>query len=284
VEFEKVGWGRWDARVRGGQGQGHVGTGGERGVLGSLREEEQGATLSVSPPASVPDSYAVSSCCNGNGGLQIPRLGAAARPGRRRDLYSAAGGSWGASSRGAPADFLDDDPEEERERSHSHSRDMDMDMGMPEHEADKMSLDGYDDDDDDDDDCASSVPEHAPSPVRLDDPADATDEEDWAAIGAAALRAGVVPGTGGLRSRCSKAWARRPSATLARSAPGRAGVGVAYRPRYQQRSVSRASGVGGMGVASVVHTSGSFGVGGGNGLRDEQEREAVEALMRMGSM
>lgn len=253
VEFEKVGWGRWDARLRG-QPPREARQPAFHGVLGSLQEE---AALSISPPASVPDSYAMSS----TGALQIPRLG---RPGRRRDVYSA--GSW-ASSR----------PD--------HDEDADEDMSMAEHEADKMSLDGRDDGSSSP--SSASAPDEAP--VRLDDPDDATDEEDWAAIGAAALRAAVLPGTGGLRSRSSKAWLRssgpRPSA-LARSAPGRPAANPPHRPRpHRHAPVAHASTPASLGSFGVVGGGGGGGGGArGIGPHDSQEREAVEALMRMGSM
>jgi hypothetical protein len=62
------------------------------------------------------------------------------------------------------------------------------------HEADKMSLDGDGDGDNDDPDYASSSPAPDDDPAFDDDLAsDATDEEDWAGIGAQALRARSLP-------------------------------------------------------------------------------------------
>ena len=135
VEFEKVGWGRWDA-VRQGQ---------------APRDR---ARIDLSP---------------------VSTRGALPIPGQR----SAPEGSWGglASSHADSAFF-------------SHSEDVDYgeneDVIM--HEADKMSLSdvdaGY---------ASSTFP---PDDAALDDIAsDATDEEDWAGIGAKALRARSLPQT-----------------------------------------------------------------------------------------
>ncbi|KAF2139685.1 uncharacterized protein K452DRAFT_195148, partial [Aplosporella prunicola CBS 121167] len=153
VAFEKVGWGRWDAYV-----------------VGQPRPERMAEVMrqaAFSPPASVPESYAMSH----HGGLQIPRVGAMARS-HRDGMYT---GSWAASS----------------PLSSSHAeRDYDMDMHMAEHEADKMSLDG------DNDDVAYDSPAppdaYDDDDVELDDEDDATDEEDWAGIGAESLRKGSM--------------------------------------------------------------------------------------------
>src|SRR5690606_7861509 len=62
----------------------------------------------------------------------------------------------------------------------------DHEVTMAENEADKMSLDG----------SASASCSEAPDDdmaTRDDDPEDLTDDEDWAAIGAAALRADSYP-------------------------------------------------------------------------------------------
>lgn len=101
VEFEKVGWGRWDARVKGQPPR--EGRNIESGA-------QQAGQLGLSPPASMPDSYALSHAS----ALQI----ASSR--RTRDLHS--GGSWGQES------IID-------------SREEDMD-DVAENYADKMSLDG----------------------------------------------------------------------------------------------------------------------------------------------
>lgn len=80
---------------------------------------------------------------------------------------------------------------------------LDMDMDVPEMEADKMSLDG-------------SVEEDDSSSMNDD-----TDEDDWAAVGPAALRKASLPTPGAprlnynalsiQRSRPSRSWSRRPS-------------------------------------------------------------------------
>ncbi|KIW01219.1 uncharacterized protein PV09_07263 [Verruconis gallopava] len=108
VLFEKVGWGRWDARVRG-----------QPPREGQVPSSGMDSQLAVSPPSSVVGSYAASNA----GGLQIP---APQNRVDRRDIYS--GTSWTGDSI-------------------ISSRDEEMDdMNMAEHEADKMSLDGREDD------------------------------------------------------------------------------------------------------------------------------------------
>lgn len=107
VIFEKVGWGRWDARIRGQPPR-------EGQVPSSGMQDRH-----LSPPASLSGSYAMSNA----GGLQIPQP---RYHGNRPDMHS--GASWTGNST-------------------ISSRDEDMeDMNMAEHEADKMSLDGRDED------------------------------------------------------------------------------------------------------------------------------------------
>lgn len=214
VEFEKVGWGRWDARIKG-------------------QPPRQG--VNPSPPASVPSSYY-------QGGLQIRNN--EAWPSNRTDLQS------GTSMAGDSAVF-----------SHSEMDYGDRgDVTMLEYEADKMSLDG----EDDNAYCSSS---EAPDDPALDEDlgdGDVTDEEDWAQIGAAALRARSFPNAsgGGRTYNTATVQSKRRnhrgggpvSSTLAKSMP----------------------------ATNPVHNIGfSFpdGVGG-----DLQERAAVEALLRLGSM
>ena len=132
------------------------------------------------------------------------------------------------------------------------SHDDDMDITMMENEADKMSLDG-------DSSCSSS---EAPPDDEImdDDPEDVTDDEDWAAVGAAALRAASAsgPGRNFLASRVYTEGAHRgggPSlSTLAKSMP--------MRPS-QPNNIDLSA----FGMAS-----------------DSQEREAIEALLRLGSV
>ncbi|KAL4881322.1 putative Sin3 binding protein-domain-containing protein [Aspergillus karnatakaensis] len=195
VLYEKVGWGRWDARRHG-------------------EPSRDAHRHEMSPPSSLSDSF-------GQRGMQIPR----------RDSLHPYGSSVTANS----AIF-------------SYTE---MEFGgredMLEHEADKMSLDGMDRDY-----CSSSP---APDDEIQDEDwgeEDVTDEEDWAQIGAAELRARSMNNGGGFPN------GRHPpqlhgggpaSSSLAKSAPR--GVPI------QQLGFS---------------------------LPNSQEQAAVEALLRLGSM
>ncbi|KAH8692874.1 putative Sin3 binding protein-domain-containing protein [Talaromyces proteolyticus] len=199
VIFEKIGWGRWDARRRG------------------QPPRDRQAFASTSPPSSITNSY---------GGVQIPQHSTwrnAARP------------TYGTSMADSAV--------------FSHS---DLDYG--DHEADKMSLDG-----DSRDYCSSSDMPEDVIPDDEWDEGDVTDEEDWAGIGADALRARSLNGGGIVNTHYSvHARAQRhpggpAPATLAKSTPG----GVPF----QQLGFSIPDGVGG-----------------------DQERAAIEALLRLGSM
>jgi len=123
---------------------------------------------------------------------------------------------------------------------------------MMDHEADKMSLDGSGSA------SCSEAPDDDDDMLMNDDPEDMTDEEDWAAVGAAALRAssyqpqqnrqfpfGSVYSPGGLRS-CSAA------------------VGMARPPQLGNNFGFSASALG--------------------APTNAQEREAVEALLSLGSV
>ena len=211
VEFEKVGWGRWDARQR-----------------GQPPRDRQRTNLS---PA-----YS-------RAGVPIP--------GHRNTSHGS-------------SDKLGTSHADSAVFSHSE-----MDYGDNEdvvmHEADKMSLD------EDDFGYASSSP--APDDPNLDDDvaSDVTDEEDWASIGAEALRARSLPKSAAPLPRhlyqpvpipiYSKASARSRSRgrgtppTFARS------TSKPSIPVYNSTSVKLPSGVGGT-----------------------QEREAVEALLSLGAM
>ncbi|CAL5867331.1 uncharacterized protein PFLUO_LOCUS1546 [Penicillium psychrofluorescens] len=113
------------------------------------------------------------------------------------------------------------------------------DLDMLEHEADKMSLDG-----DEREYCSSS---EAPDEMQDDDwgEGDVTDEEDWAQIGADALRARSMNGGGGFL----------PSHVTARAKPQPPSLFANDLP-----SKSAPTNI------------------------DTQERAAVEALLRLGSM
>ncbi|CRK22660.1 hypothetical protein BN1708_003598 [Verticillium longisporum] len=117
-------------------------------------------------------------------------------------------------------------------------------MMMMEDEADKMSLDG----------SASASCSEAPDDdmIMNDDPEDVTDDEDWAAVGAAALRAdsyATPAGRSFLNSVHASGGLRSVSNGMARS------------PQPLNLDFSA------LGATS-----------------DAQERDAVEALLRLGSL
>ncbi|KAM0224966.1 hypothetical protein ACHAQD_001765 [Fusarium lateritium] len=189
VEFEKVGWGRWDARKRGQPSRHRQGT---------------------------PPSYGAGIPISKNSGREDrPRLSI-------------------ASSNGDSAHF-------------SHE---DHDVYMMEHEADKMSMDG----------SGSASCSEAPDDdvVMNDDPEDATDDEDWATMGAAALRAESYPNPAAAQIDCGfqSASAYTPGGLRSFSASS----GMARPPRTLNIDFSALA-----------------------GTSDAQEREAVEALLQLGS-
>ncbi|KAJ5157239.1 uncharacterized protein N7482_008339 [Penicillium canariense] len=196
VIFEKIGWGRWDARRRGDSPRDH-----ERSFVSS-------------PPSSLAGSFQ-------HRGLQIE--------GRRGSTWSAVRNEYGVSMANSTAFSYTDD-------YGAHE-----DLDMLEHEADKMSLDG----DDGREYCSSS---EAPDDLPDDEwnEGDVTDEEDWARIGADALRARSIGGGSFMRS----------SNVAARAQPLPAGAF-------------------GNGPTAAKLAPRNF---------DTQERAAVEALLRLGSM
>lgn len=217
VQFEKVGWGRWDARIKG-------------------QPPRDRQPSNISPPASMPSSYS-------QGGLHIP--GARLTP-NTTDRF-------GTSLAGSSAFF-----------SHSEADEYD-DVDMLEHEADKMSLDGNDDG------YASSS--EAPEPLMDEDlgEGDVTDEEDWASIGAAALRARSLPSSGRLPSGGSHLYqpiADYPTTSRNRS---RASATPAFAPTVPAKAIP-------------VHNSSAFPLPAGVRVNNSQEREAIEALLKLGSM
>ncbi|TDZ68203.1 Protein STB3 [Colletotrichum sidae] len=191
VEFEKVGWGRWDARRRGQPAR------------------------TASPPTDYRSGIPIST--NAGRATDRSRLNVA------------------SSSNGDSIVFSHDD----------------RDAMMMEDEADKMSLDGSasascSEAPDDDDDMAMN-----------DDPEDATDDEDWAAVGAAALRAESY------------------NNTTAHSV-GRSFLSTGVYTPSGLRSVST-------GMARS-HQPLPFDFSALGATSDAQEREAVEALLRLGSV
>jgi Putative Sin3 binding protein len=218
VIFEKVGWGRWDARRWG-------------------QPPQERPTVNSSPPSSVPDS-------DSHPGMRIP-ITSQRRTHEHIPVY-------GSSLAGNSAVF-------------SHS-DLDYgdheDVTMLEHEADKMSLDGNGDMRDY---CSSSeAPEEAIPDEEWND-GDITDEEDWEHIGAAALRARSLNSGGGLIPNSG------PTIHSKRQPPRRYGGGPASSALAKS-------------VPGNIHFS-PFGfalpdsIGG-----DSEERAAVEALLKLGSM
>lgn len=192
VVFEKVGWGRWDARRK-----------------GQSRRDSQAIHDASSPYLSSPSLS----------GIPI------------------AGGAAWSNERTRPAASS---PEDSLAFSHD-------DRGFYTHDndADNMSMDGpasascSEAPDDDDDDVV----------MNDDDPDDVTDEEDWAAIGAAGLRA----------------------QSYSRSAQAQPGT---FPSRFHTTSsgMARVPQLNNIDFAALAATS------------DAQEREAIEALIRLGSV
>ncbi|KAI9759951.1 MAG: DNA topoisomerase [Chaenotheca gracillima] len=264
VEFEKVGWGRWDARVKGQP---------PRDARGPSHGVPAGGNLS--PPPSIPTS-------------SYPHLSSGpvpiSRRGRWPDLNRAvrAGTSWTGDS----AVF-------------SHDEDMDPidrdDITMLEHEADKMSLDGNES-------CSSSEIAPEALSVQDEDIGDATDDEDWANIGAAALRQASLSssyrhrhpyqnyrslynnkllhslGRGNRRSSSTRPIKSAPTAHHLYNKPHPPlPSSSSYQP--QQLFSSESPGV------FMDPNSAKSGSGFGMASSDsQQEREAIEALVRLSSV
>lgn len=234
VEFEKVGWGRWDAKLKG-----HPARDGH-----NSRRQGAAPVGNPSPPASVPSSY--------HGvGMEIPHRGN--RQNRNKNLQP------GTSTNG---DSIVLSYGEEMDYINHHE-----DVTMLEHEADKMSLDG-------DESCSSS---EAPDdgPILDEDIGDVTDEEDWANIGAAALRQGSYPtATSGGGPNYNNAHLSTHMYATDRSGGGPASSALAKSmPMPSAYNFQQPHD-----YVGFSHMDG-FGVG-----SDSQEREAVEALLRLSSV
>jgi hypothetical protein len=142
------------------------------------------------------------------------------------------------------------------------------DMNMAEHEADKMSLDS-----------ASSISQED-VPIT-DDPDDVTDEEDWAQLGAQKLRERSM-------SNNAPAGGRRPSRInynhLSISATSRMKLTPSLHSIQQSRLHGNVK-AGSVTATSAFGSTGFTGLSlGTQGVSDAQERDAIEALLRMGSM
>lgn len=194
VDFEKVGWGRWDAK--------------RRGLPGRDRD--------ATPPESLP-----------NGGIPISRNALKAQERARANMF---GGSSGESFH-----FSHDD----------HAN-----IPMVDDEVDKMSMDGYE---------SASCSEAPDDDVTMnDDPEDVTDDEDWAAMGAAALRAESYPNMAAVFSGPDMPAPHTFNAAGMRAFSGRSGMARPPQASFDMTALS--------------------------GTSDAQEREAVEALLRLGSV
>ncbi|KAF1809355.1 hypothetical protein P152DRAFT_403320 [Eremomyces bilateralis CBS 781.70] len=253
VVFEKVGWGRWDARYRDQPPK-------ERRDLdhhGSHHLSGFDGALGASPPASTSGSYAMSNA----GGLQIPKA------------------RWGFNGRGVGSWGADDSV------LSYHEEEM-LDMHMAEHEADKMSLDGSVHD-------GSSVEPDDDLPIMDDDLGEETDEEDWAGIGAEALYERSNMSTSGYRnynqlSRSCTArvkpsvgypGTRRPSC-ISKASSGR--VHLFHSSRHASR-VPSGSHPGNK--ATAAHSASPNPPPATNAtVSNSQERAAIEALLSLGSM
>ncbi|MCJ1230989.1 DNA-binding proteins Bright/BRCAA1/RBP1 and proteins containing BRIGHT domain [Toensbergia leucococca] len=235
VVFEKVGWGRWDAKRRGHPSRDSRIT----------KHQSSGSVRHLSPSMNSHSTHT-------RGGLQIP--GARTRHDRSRDMQ------FRTSVAGDSAVFSHDS---ETEFGHPLE-----DISMLEDEADKMSLDG-------DESCSSSeAPDEGP--VLDEDLGDVTDEEDWASIGAAALRQGSFPASGGkrnnhmsthLHSKDKGSGGGPASSALAKSMP----MPSALRNLQQVHRYT------GFSTSSGIFPEGMGG-------SDLQEREAIEALVKLSSV
>ncbi|KAI1170727.1 putative Sin3 binding protein-domain-containing protein [Nemania sp. FL0916] len=205
VEFEKVGWGRWDAKRRGQTTRPAV----SRTASGERR------------PGPYPTNIPINK--DGPWNAAQPRF------------------NTGTAGNRNSASFSHDDRY----------------ASMPEHEADKMSLDSLDE-------PGSASCSEAPdaADVTMDDnPEDETDDEDWGAVGAAALRAG---------SYSTPAEARRGAGHL--SYHGINNTGGYYRSFSTNTRMLREPPLDNIDLDALAASS------------DAQEREAIQALLQLGSV
>lgn len=204
VEFEKVGWGRWNAKKTG-----------QSALRGVSRQVSGENHLGSSPVAGIPITNGMS--------WTIDRS--------RLNPRAVSNGNSG---------------------SFSHD---DRDANVLEHEADKMSLDSLDE-------PGSASCSEAPDAndiVMNDNSEDETDDEDWGAVGAAALRAA---------SYSNPAEARRGADLLTHRVQNLGGylsfstnTGMLREPRLDNIDLEALA-------ASP----------------DAQEREAIQALLQLGSV
>lgn len=246
VQFEKLGWGRWGARPKG-QAKGP----GMDMYLGT----------NYSPPASGGSSFGASY----TEGLQIPSKGR--HVGRRENMAQ----SWASSAHEPFDDAMED-------------------LCMAAHEADKMSLDGSVIGEDPSDDSDS-----------LSDADDDTEEEDWTHLDPEALRKASVSTAAtasGPRRNYNLLCMQQPVSSRRYSTSRRSSYALSRRDSYatSRRASSAFLGKSAPGTSryapprtpqqfsAPLFKAPDYGGGRGMDLDTPQEREAVEALLRMGSM
>ena len=210
VMFNKTGWGRWDAHVKGSARDSGIGSFHDGGL---------------SLPTSDRSGYAFS---HGDSAVHMPGLHA---PAGYREQHC--GGSWTASSNREEGGFA-------------------MDLDVPENEAEKMSLD-----EPSDSSCSTN---------------DDTDEEDWTAPGADALRKASLPPPGAPRTNYQ-----------ALSIPGHGGRTACFGrapSSFVRRSLSRAP-------PAPAPPRGGISLWSSPGIdpatATPEEKAAVDALMSLGS-
>ncbi|KAI9716373.1 MAG: DNA-binding proteins Bright/BRCAA1/RBP1 and proteins containing BRIGHT domain [Chrysothrix sp. TS-e1954] len=224
VQFEKVGWGRWHARI-----------GARRGSATMHPIQEASDALETNRSSIQQPSAAV----------EIPGAGRHAQKSRRLSH-----GSWTGESTSST-------------RSEQGDR---HDVAMMEHDVDGMDID---------DDHTATL--YRPSMRKISEERpfySDTDEEDWSSIGAAALRANSYSSGGSLpRGYISKGRSRTrsPFSTTFNSLPAHK-----HRTVLQNNNTAR---------RTSQQRKSNFTALDFNGIEaDSQEREAIEALMKMGSM
>ena len=154
--------------------------------------------------------------------------------------------------------------------------------------------------------CSSSLPEEEPILEQDEDLGDVTDEEDWASIGAAALRAGSLPsrvGSGGGRiysgGSVKTSRSRKSGGGGAAAGGGSYGRVVKRDKEPVTRGLVASVPVGGVGLGRYLGSGGAaiggeplhrqqhgYDVGGVDVVMEgmesnSQEREAIEALVRL---
>lgn len=241
VIFEKVGWGRWDARRR-----------------GDVSRESRTRQQNENPrPAGHTSSQAQ--------GLQIPSH--SSQLDRSRNI------GYGTSITGESAMF-------------SHDSEMEYDqpdenLSMLEQEAEKMSMDG-------ENSCSYSeepldeVPDERLGQRKFNyDSGEVTEDEDWRSIGAEALRNGSYPGgsAAGARLRRNYPLARH----LDPKAQGRGGPTTMLMSKSSANTQPNIWGHSNNNPPAQASPEYSLPIV-GFGSSNPQEREAIEALVKLSSV